>query len=1005
MADLITNLLFQEVYDLEEPGSRAVELGWDDDGRYVVVHVAVDENNHPYRTYCYMDNSSKCVHCAKAELHVMLKYGPADEISPINAQAETKLNLTMDRLENNHYMREFLENVIAREVIHCFGKSQRPLRLTLDFNSDEWEPRVRFLMGTERLYVVKNIEQEILNPAQWGDYVVQGKKQSVQVKPERFDDRSRKLYDWLVHYRYLVNGQMLHLDWEALSDLLTLVPLFPEWPIEEGQIQLPLRVEKYGDSYQLIQEEMTPSLLMPAFYLRIKEDQLLYQTISPFDYDLQEVLTATQGTLIVSVEQLHFLKYRLEEESLLYFLSNPEVIPAESMKRGCVVIDVDEHGALTVKAGREECSTLETKEDALLGMVMTIFSGVYQEEEQCYRFTDEQAEQRFLDQALPYLSENRTVYVATVVRQKRQPKPFHLTFKLGVKKDHLKLTAQSTDIPVAELDEILYSYRHNRRFHRLKNGERVVLDPKQLAQLDQVFNELDITHWEKSGIELPLQRVYQLEQWQQSGLDLKFESNVLTYANTAPLPIASYFRPLLRNYQQEGVDWLLKLRALSLGGILADDMGLGKTLQVIAYIESVQKITTAPILIVTPASLAYNWQKELKKFQATVDPVMIIGEQSQRLERIHSHPEAKVWITTYDYLRRDSAYYMDISFDTVILDEATAIKTASAKTAHAVKRLQRQYAFALSGTPLENQLAELWSLFDFIMPGYLYSYPRFRERFERPIVQQKNSEQARRLKQLIAPFILRRLKSEVVAELPTKVEETYYVTPTPAEQKIYLAHAKEAQKTVESLVDLKAERMKILALLTRLRQLCIDPRLVDKWSNGISSKLQVAVQLIKQCQANHTQVLVFSSFVGGLQLLSEALADEEISNFMLTGQDSKEARQQAVEAFQAGERTAFLISLKAGGTGLNLTAATTVIHLDPWWNPSAQNQATDRAYRIGQNAQVTVYHLIVEGTIEEGIEQLKAQKQALADEILTSSPTNSAKLSQEELMALFSIRD
>lgn len=403
-----------------------------------------------------------------------------------------------------------------------------------------------------------------------------------------------------------------------------------------------------------------------------------------------------------------------------------------------------------------------------------------------------------------------------------------------------------------------------------------------------------------------------------------------------------------------------------------------------------------------PASLIYNWQKELQKFPIPVPSHLITGQAAQRRASIEAYGNLPgILITSYDYLRRDLAYYQDLTFDTLVLDEGQYIKNAQSQIARAVKTLKADYRFALTGTPMENNLAELWSLFDFLLPGYLYSYPQFKKRFEHDIVKEDAIEASTKLKQMIEPFMLRRMKKEVMQDLPDKLEENYYISLERSEEKLYQASLMEAKQKLAQEAGEGSQAIQVLALLTRLRQLALDPRLIYDNIQQASSKMKAAIELIQQALANGQSVLVFSNFTSALDLLQDSLTDRAIPCLVLTGQTPKQARQGAVEQFQASPGQVFLISLKAGGTGLNLTQASIVIHLDPWWNESAQNQATDRAYRIGQENNVTVYKLIAKGTLEEKMEALKQEKSALFDRFVEGSTGSVHHLSAEELRHLF----
>jgi len=428
-------------------------------------------------------------------------------------------------------------------------------------------------------------------------------------------------------------------------------------------------------------------------------------------------------------------------------------------------------------------------------------------------------------------------------------------------------------------------------------------------------------------------------------------------------------------------------------------MGLGKTLQVLAFLlAKKQEGETRPSLIVCPASLVLNWAEECAKFTPSLRILPVDGTAARRAALAEHFPEYDLVVTGYDLLRRDAELYGKHEFYACILDEAQAVKNQTTQKYKAVCRVRAQVRFALTGTPIENRLSELWSIFSFLMPGYLYGYRAFRERFERPIVQDGSEDAARRLNQLTSPFILRRMKTDVLKELPPKTENVRHVALGEEQRRLYLASVLDAKDRLRGIRP--DDRVQVFAVLTRLRQICCDPRLaVEGWA-GESAKLEACMELVSSAVDGGHQILLFSQFTSMLSLIAERLDEAQISHFTLQGSTPKPVRAELVHRFNAGEASVFLISLKAGGTGLNLTGADIVIHYDPWWNLAAQNQATDRAYRIGQKNMVQVYKLIAQDTIEEKILELQGAKQSLADTVTGSADGSILSMAPEELLAL-----
>jgi SNF2 family DNA or RNA helicase len=474
------------------------------------------------------------------------------------------------------------------------------------------------------------------------------------------------------------------------------------------------------------------------------------------------------------------------------------------------------------------------------------------------------------------------------------------------------------------------------------------------------------------------------------------------YHGVVPETLASVLRP----YQKEGFAWLKMLCHNGFGGILADDMGLGKTLQTIAFLLSEFREASGQenrrTLVVAPASLVFNWKNELLRFAPELSVYAVTGKVEERQEIIRKAGERDILLTSYDLLRRDEKIYEEIPFFCEVIDEAQYIKNHNTKAARAVKKIKASFRLALTGTPVENRLSELWSIFDYLMPGFLYGYKRFREEFEIPVVQDGEEEAMRRLQKLISPFVLRRLKKEVLKDLPDKIEENVFAPLSGEQQRLYYAHVNRIKWMMENRTEeeFQTSRMEILAELTRLRQLCCNPGLVYENYKGNAEKIDMCLEIVEDAVQGGHKILLFSQFTSMLQTLQKRLEEKEISYYSLTGSTGKEKRQELVERFNTDDTSVFCISLKAGGTGLNLTAADVVIHYDPWWNLAVQNQATDRAHRIGQKNVVTVFKLVMKDTIEENMIHLQEKKKELAEELLGGEDVSKAGFSREELLEL-----
>lgn len=473
----------------------------------------------------------------------------------------------------------------------------------------------------------------------------------------------------------------------------------------------------------------------------------------------------------------------------------------------------------------------------------------------------------------------------------------------------------------------------------------------------------------------------------------------------APASLESIMRP----YQLTGFLWLKTLYRNGFGGILADDMGLGKTLQTIAFLLSeyleAKAADNRRALIVTPASLVFNWKNEFSLFAPGLPVRMVTGAAAERREIIRGAQSRDILITSYELLKRDLEAYEGISFFCQIIDEAQYIKNHNTQAAKAVKTIESGCRFALTGTPIENRLSELWSIFDYLMPGFLYGYQRFRAQIELPVVQNQDEAAMERLQKMVRPFILRRLKKDVLTDLPDKLEKCMYASMEGEQQKLYHAHVQRIRMMLDkqSEEEFRTGKIQILSELTKLRQLCCDPALIYENYESPSAKASLCVDLVKNAVAGGHKVLLFSQFTSMLENLQQKLEEEEISYYVLTGSTPKEQRLALVERFNTDDTNVFCISLKAGGTGLNLTAADIVIHFDPWWNLAVQNQATDRAHRIGQTNVVNVYKLIMKDTIEENIMKLQERKKELAEQVLSGEDLGSGSFTKEELLELLAV--
>ena len=628
----------------------------------------------------------------------------------------------------------------------------------------------------------------------------------------------------------------------------------------------------------------------------------------------------------------------------------------------------------------------------------------------------------FLTQDINYYMQNFEVLVTENFKKKqiRQPKMGSIGVK--IENNLLSIDLKHLDIDIKELEAIMQKYNLKKKYYRLKDGSFLELENnKDINFLDKLITGMDIDYktLEEEEVHLPMYRSLYLESLlkeakgkqiikNESYKELVNELDKEKIDDDIQIPLI--LENTLRYYQKTGVKWLKTLDKYKFGGILADDMGLGKTIQILSvilsYVQS-EKEEKRTSIVISPSSLALNWQNEADKFAGELKTLVINGTLSERKRKIAEIEKYDLVITSYDLLKRDIELYKekDYHFRYIIADEAQYLKNSNTQNAKAIKKINAETRYALTGTPIENSLAELWSIFDYIMPGYLFSYKKFKKLYEMPIVKENDKQALNKLKMLIEPFILRRTKTEVLTELPEKTVTVLNNEMEEEQRNLYISYLAQAREEVAEEINLNGiekSHIKILSVLTRLRQICCHPSLFIKDYTNESSKLNQCMEIVEDAvKANH-KILLFSGYTSMFPIIEKGLQKLGISYFKLTGATKVDERIDLVDEFNENpDIKVFLISLKAGGTGLNLTGADMVIHYDPWWNLSTENQATDRAYRIGQKNNVQVYKLITKNSIEEKIYELQQKKAELIDNMLSTKTSFINKMSKEDIMRLF----
>lgn len=564
-----------------------------------------------------------------------------------------------------------------------------------------------------------------------------------------------------------------------------------------------------------------------------------------------------------------------------------------------------------------------------------------------------------------------------------------------------------------ELAEILEAINNKKKYYKLKNGSIINLSSLESEKFIDFLSNMNIdTSSIKNGLfEIPLNKCLYIENYlKEKGFDnVEIDKRLSDFMDKVSKPLETELtfeeklNGVLRSYQKDGVKWLKCMAKHSFGGILADDMGLGKTLQVLAFILS-DKDRKLPCLVVAPSSIIYNWKIEAEKFAPQLKVLVITGVKERRTMLIAASNDYDMIVTSYGAVRNDIEAYKKLRFSYIFVDEAQNIKNPLTINANSVKSLVASCCFAITGTPIENNLTELWSIFDFVMPGFLKDKNSFAVDLGEPVVKGGNKEKADQLSRLIKPFILRRLKREVLKELPEKIETNYFAEMKEEQKKIYAAYYKSFKEELIPKIEefgIEKNHIEILAALTRLRQICAHPAtFLDDYTGG-SGKLELAMDIIIQSIDSGHSILVFSQFTKMLKIIRNELENSGINYYYLDGSMKPEERMMEIDNFNSDREAVFLISLKAGGTGLNLTKADVIIHFDPWWNPAVEDQASDRAHRMGQKNVVQVYKLLTEGTIEEKIANLQDRKRDLIESIIKPGENNTDKLWEDDLRELF----
>ncbi len=901
-------------------------------------------------------------------------------------------------------------------------------------------PLLRFSIGQEKLYAVRNVKELAKNVAEEAT-VAYGKKYSLTHRLEDFDPDSKALMELLMNeYSVLRSNRYRHESGPSYGnnpdprtlrlDGLSFDRLFAlfegkELPSAEGADSYTLRRGDPKVSFSLKPEEegalLKADKKKTSFFgngrsLYAVQNGEILRCSTGFRREVYPILRSYEKPLFFDKEALPTLSAQLMPKLERHAeVKDPRKIMERYRPEECTprfYFDLNDKDGFTVdiryRYGDREL-TEKTAADIKRDLAAENRAVQYLERELLGNaaftaLSDEDRILAVLTEKAPKLQTMGEVFLSDSLKRRQLRPKTQPVLGVSVSNGVLTLDMDTGEFPVEELEALYNSLLKKKKYHRLADGRFLELDGSGYETLAQAAHILQLgkKDLQKGQVKLPAFRGLYLQELlgDQNQVafrrDAKYRELIRAFKTVedsdfqVPEPMENVLRP----YQATGFRWLKTLESHGFGGLLADEMGLGKTIQMIAWFLTVPRsVTGLTNLVVCPASLILNWGDEFQKFAPELKVQLLMGTAKERQQQRENAMDADVWVTSYDLLKRDVEEFAKLQFYACVLDEGQNIKNQSTLASKSVKQIDCRQRFVLTGTPIENRLSELWNLFDFLMPGYLFSHNTFVQKLEKPIAKSGNPEAMQQLRQLIQPFLLRRLKGDVLKELPDKLEYLRKIPLSAEERKTYQAAAYNARQKAMGAGD----KLQILALLTQLRQLCCDPNLVYENYQGDTSKLDACVELCQSMVENGHQVLLFSQFTTMLDRIRGRLSDIGIDTETLQGSTPKEKRAMLVKAFQEGKFPVFLISLKAGGTGLNLTEADVVIHYDPWWNLSAQNQATDRAHRIGQRNCVQVYKLIAQGTLEEKIIELQEKKAALTG-VLSGDPVE--PLSRDELLEL-----
>lgn len=1027
----------------------------------------VEDDGQIYHVNLSLDDRSKLTHdqCECGGFHT--KFGSCKHVVALllrlyDDQIRNKLNIHAS-LDNEEEVIVELLSSYEQQLTTTLTHELYPNEVTIYpklIVTESYKTSLEITMGISRPYIIKDIYQ-LANDIENENVVSYGKELQFKHTLQQFESHSRPIAAFICdrveeYQAYLEQfgfnvpvSRQLVLTPSSLDQFYDLyLRQTISCEIEHFSCEtLTLHAQSPSIEFQLEQDEQDYYLRHNlGQYILVQGQQYVYLVQEREMYRCDSDFVQNIVPLLEKVSQLATSELKMSEAHMGKFLSLilPKIKPyirdssldtlydqfkvyplsfvfyLDSEMRGLISLKVNfKYGEVLIPANQNEIPSEANQilRDAIKEAQVLAMLENYRFEpnpDGSYLLRDEEAIYAFLHEGIQDLTQIGEIYASESFKGIKIKEPKSLSVGIRLENDWLSVNFEELEFEATDYKKILTAYRLNKKYFRLKDGSFLNLQNDYVETLASFVDDLNLKDSElgEAEVVVPKYRALYLDQLIRhhdtlnAVRDSSFKAMIREFKQVedADFEVPLKLQKTLRRYQKTGFRWLKTLSKYQMGGILADDMGLGKTLQVISVLLSEQGQSTKSSLIVAPSSLIYNWKSEIEKFAPSLKVLIVIGEPTARQELIESSQNYDIIITSYDLMRRDIEHYEQIQFRYCILDEAHYIKNHLTQNAKSVKRLRSDVRFALTGTPIENSLADLWSIFDFILPGYFGSYAQFKKKYEVPIVKNHQLNLLNRIHQQVAPFILRRLKKDVLKELPEKIETNLYCEMDKTQKELYFAtlyQMKQEFRQDINAVGLDRSRIKILSLLMRLRQLCCHPSLYIENYQGESAKMNLCLQVVKDCIAAGHKVLIFSQFTSMLEIIGREFKSEQIDYLTLTGSTKTSDRLALTEQFNQGDIPVFLISLKAGGTGLNLTGADVVIHYDPWWNMSVQNQATDRAHRLGQEKTVQVFKLMVKDTIEERIQVLQERKRDLTDAVVKEGETFINHLSSEELSALF----